>query len=112
MSARGPKRADPRSLADALAAVRADVAPMTLLSAVQEAWPTVAGDLVAAQGDPVSERDGIVTVACRSATWAQELDLMQTDLVEKLATELEEGPFGEGLEGLRFTADAARTDPR
>ena len=29
------------------------------------------------RGQPVAERDGVVTVACRSAAWAQELDLMQ-----------------------------------
>ena len=32
------------------------------------------------EAEPVSERDGIVTVACRSAVWAQELDLMTGEL--------------------------------
>jgi predicted nucleic acid-binding Zn ribbon protein len=86
------------------------VAPQTLLAAVQETWATAAGSLVAAQGDPVAERGGVVTVACRSATWAQELDLMSPVLLKKLREALCEGPFSEGLEGLRFTADAARGD--
>jgi len=103
--------AGPRSLAAALEAVRAEVAPLTLLAAVQEVWPEVAGDLAAAQGDPVAERNGVVTVACRSATWAQELDLMSPHLVAKLSEKLESGPFSESLHGLRFTADAARGDP-
>ena len=77
---------------------------------MQEAWSDAAGPLVAAQGDPVSERGGVVTVACRSATWAQELDLMSPVLLEKLREALGLGPFSEGLEGLRFTADAARGD--
>ena len=104
-------RAGPaRSLAAALEAVRSEVAPQTLLAAVQESWSDAAGSLVAAQGDPVSERSGVVTVACRSATWAQELDLMSPILLEKLREALALGPFSEGLEGLRFTADAARGD--
>jgi len=122
MSAPGPRRgrrgqvrqggegAGPRPLAAALEAVRAEVAPLTLLAAVQEAWPEVAGDLAAAQGDPVAERGGVVTVACRSATWAQELDLMSPHLVARLGESLESGPFSGGLQGLRFTADAARGD--
>jgi len=100
----------PRSLASALEAVRSEVAPQTLLAAVQEAWPEAAGSLAAAQGDPVAERGGVVTIACRSGTWAQELDLMSPVLLEKLREALGSGPYGEALLGLRFTADAARGD--
>ena len=100
----------PRSLAAALEAVRTEVAPQTLLAAVQEAWPDAAGDLAAAQGDPVAERSGVVTVACNTATWAQELDLMSPVLLEKLREALAGSPHAEGLEGLRFTADGARAD--
>lgn len=100
----------PRSLAGALGAVRAEVAPQTLLARVQEAWPKVAGELAARQGEPVSEREGVVTVACRSATWAQELDLMGPLLLERLQGALDDGPLAEGLSGLRFTATAARHD--
>jgi predicted nucleic acid-binding Zn ribbon protein len=103
-------REDPRPLATALEAVRAEVAPKTLLGAVQEAWPDVVGPLAAAQGDPVAERDGVVTVSCRSSTWAQELDLMQVELLERLRERLAGGAFAEALEGLRFSADAARRD--
>ena len=46
----------------------------------------------------------MVTVACRSATWAQELDLMQEDLTVRL-----NAPCEQRIEGLRFAADAART---
>lgn len=108
MSPRPP--GGPRSLGDALRGVRGALAPATLLGAVQEAWPAAAGDLVAAQADPVAEREGVVTVACRSATWAQELDLMQTELLERLREEVAGGGFEGGLQGLRFTADAARHD--
>ena len=110
MSRRRGEQGPPRSLAAALSAVRSEVAPQTLLAAVQEAWPAAAGSLAAAQGDPVAERGGVVTIACRSATWAQELDLMSPDLVEKLREALAESGQSEGLEGLRFTADGARMD--
>ena len=43
---------------------------------------------------PVSEREGVVTIACRSATWAQELDLMQNELLESLLRELANGRLG------------------
>ena len=103
-------RDQPHPLAAALDAVRADVAPLTLLAAVQEAWSAVAGKTVAAQADPVTEKGGVVTIACRSATWAQELDLMQVELLERLRERLDGGPFEGVLEGLRFSADAARGD--
>ena len=102
--------AAPRSLGEALKGYRARIAPATLLGAVQEAWPEAAGDLIAAQADPVTEREGVVTVSCRTATWAQELDLVQEDLLAKLRGALAGGPFEAGLGGLRFTADAARRD--
>lgn len=110
MSRRRGEQGPPRSLAAALEAVRSEVAPQTLLAAVQETWPAAVGSLVAAQGDPVAERGGVVTVACRSATWAQELDLMSPVLIEKLREGLAASGHSEGLEGLRFTADGARAD--
>lgn len=104
------ERAGPRSLAGALAGLREDVAPKTLLAAVQGAWARAVGDVIAAQAEPVSERDGVVRVACRTATWAQELDLMQDELLARLREELADGAFAESLSGLRFGADAARGD--
>ena len=110
MNRRRGEQGPPRSLAAALEAVRSEVAPQTLLAAVQEAWPAAAGSLAAAEGDPVAERGGVVTIACRSATWAQELDLMSPILIEKLREALASSAHAEGLEGLRFTADGSRTD--
>jgi predicted nucleic acid-binding Zn ribbon protein len=99
-----------RRIGDALAPVRTEAAPATLLAAVQELWPRAAGDAVAAEAEPVAEREGVVTVACRSATWAQELDLLQSELLERLRDGLVERGFEGRLEALRFTADAARHD--
>ena len=104
-------RRAPRRLGSALRPARGRARPKTLLAAVQETWPGTAGEGIAAQAEPVAERDGVITVACRSATWAQELDLLQSGLLERLNGALSEWG-GEGSEapvvGLRFTADASR----
>jgi predicted nucleic acid-binding Zn ribbon protein len=60
------------------------LAPATLLAEVQRAWPEAAGDTFAQHGEPWSERDGEVVVACAEAVWAQELDLMSELVVERL----------------------------
>jgi predicted nucleic acid-binding Zn ribbon protein len=77
-----------------------------VLGAVQGLWAEVAGAAVAAQAAPVAEREGVVTIACRSAVWAQELDLLGGELLRRLneALPTDRGP----ISGLRFTADAAR----
>ncbi|MBA2630489.1 MAG: DUF721 domain-containing protein [Thermoleophilaceae bacterium] len=96
------RRLAPRPLAHALSVAIGDVRPPTLLALVQAHWTEAAGPVLAASARPVSERDGVVTVACDSAVWAQELDLLQTELVGRL-TELLGGEFGRGLDRLRFT---------
>jgi predicted nucleic acid-binding Zn ribbon protein len=105
------QRRRPRRLGSALAPATRRARPKTLLAAVQEVWPRVAGEAVAAQATPVSERGGTVTVACQSGTWAQELDLLQSELLGRLNPALAEldpdGPESP-VSGLRFTADAAR----
>jgi predicted nucleic acid-binding Zn ribbon protein len=98
------RRRVPRPAGDALRAVLADAAPRTLLAEAQTAWSAVCGEAVAAEARPVAERDGVITVACRSSTWASELDLMQATLLERLNAAVSAGP----VRGLRFTADAAR----
>ena len=103
----GPRRRAPRRLSNALGSVRAETAPATLLAAVQGTWPQIAGAAIAAEAEPVAERAGVVTVACQSATWAQELDLLGPDLLGRLNTALEEAG-SPPVERLRFTADAAR----
>jgi predicted nucleic acid-binding Zn ribbon protein len=75
--------------------------PATLLARVQGAWPAVAGEALAASTEPVAEREGVVTVACESAVWAQELELLQRDLLERLRERLG-APEGASVERLRF----------
>lgn len=99
-------RRDVRSLASALRTVRERSAPLTPLAAVQAVWPEAVGEAIAAQAEPVSERSGVITVACQSASWAQELDLMQVQLLERLNALIDSKSTA--LTGLRFSADRAR----
>ncbi len=77
-------RRAPVPLAGAVEALAARVEPLTALAAIQRAWPGVAGPAVAAEARPVAERAGVVTVECRSAVWAAELDLLGPELVGRL----------------------------
>ena len=99
MSARG----GPKRLGDSIRAVRADAQPATLLAAVQGCWRRALGERIATQAWPVRERDGVITVECRAATWAQELDLMQNELIKSL-----NGALGDPrVEGLRLVVGEA-----
>ena len=80
-----------------------DVAPATLLAQVQAAWKEVAGERMAAAATPVSERDGVVTIACESGVWAQELDLLAPDLL----TRLEAALGARSVTKLRFVTSSA-----
>ncbi len=83
-------RRAPRPVSAALPAVLERVGPKTTLAAVQLAWPRVAGAAIAAETEPVSERDGEVAISCSSSTWAEQLDLLQGELLERLKGELED----------------------
>jgi predicted nucleic acid-binding Zn ribbon protein len=99
------RRLAPRALSVALEGVVRHAEPATLLARAQAAWPQVAGARNAAQGAPVSERDGVVTVACRSAVWAQEFELLAPDLLARFELALggrPGGPAGAGVTKLRF----------
>ncbi len=98
------RRTAPRPLSLALGQVSEQLAPATTLAAVQSAWPAAVGEAIAAQAQPVAERGGCVTVACRSAVWAQELDLMSADLIERLNHALDRP----AVKALRCTATGAR----
>jgi predicted nucleic acid-binding Zn ribbon protein len=102
------RRLAPRRLGAALAELSEQLAPATTLARVQARWPDAAGAAIAEEAEPVSERDGVVTIACRSAVWAQELDLLGPDLVGRLNEALGEPSAGGPVRGLR----AVVGDPR
>jgi predicted nucleic acid-binding Zn ribbon protein len=104
MSPRSSRRGGrPHRLAEALRGVRDEMEPQTLLAATQARWPAAVGERIAAHSRPISERDGVVTIACGAATWAQELDLLQEELLTRLNAALETGGAG-AVRGLRFVA--------
>lgn len=78
------RRRAPRPAAAAVEALAGALAPQTLLGDVQRVWPAAVGDVVAAHATPTGERDGTLVIACDAAVWAQELDLMGPELVERL----------------------------
>jgi predicted nucleic acid-binding Zn ribbon protein len=94
-------RRAPRPIGAALQSVISGAEPATLLAAVQSAWPGAVGEAVAREASPVSERDGVVTVACRSSTWAQELDLLSGQILAQVRQNL---PDWAALDAIRFTA--------
>ncbi len=76
------RRRAPRPLATAVEALTRSLAPATLLADVQRVWEQAAGAAVAREAQPVSERDGTVTLLCSSAVWMAEIDLMGPVLVD------------------------------
>jgi len=88
-------RIAPRSLSTAIEALTARIAPATTLARVQEVWEAAAGPGIASSARPTAERGGVLTVTCAAAVWAQELDLMSVELVEKLNTALGEDAIRE-----------------
>jgi len=102
------RRLAPRGLDAALAAAVPFLRPATTLARVQEVWPSVAGPVVGDEAEPVSERAGTVTIRCRSSVWAQELELLSGDLLERLNAALEAAGEAPRVTTLRFVAGGNR----
>jgi predicted nucleic acid-binding Zn ribbon protein len=92
------RRRAPRQAGEAFRVARDRAAPRTGLAAVQAAWSEALGERLAEVATPVSERAGTLTVDCIDGVWAQELDLMQDQLLERLREALGE----RAPEALRF----------
>ncbi len=103
------RRAGPRTLAAALENATRGLRPKGLLSRVQSAWPAVVGEAAAVESEPVREHAGEVTVACASATWAQELELLGPELLGRLNAAL--GEAGDQVTRLRFVVRSATGGP-
>ena len=92
------RRVAPRPLSVALERVTPGLSPASPLARVQAVWDEVAGPAMRGEAEPVSEHGGTVTFECRSAVWAQELDLLSLELLERLNDAL----GGASLKRLRF----------
>jgi predicted nucleic acid-binding Zn ribbon protein len=98
------RRRAPRPAADALQAALRQAAPQTPLAAAQAAWSDAVGEQLAAVAVPISERAGVLTIACADSVWAHELDLMGEALLERLRSAMGD----RAPQGLRFRVDASR----
>jgi predicted nucleic acid-binding Zn ribbon protein len=95
------RRSAPRPASRAFRAALSQAAPKTRLAAAQTVWEEAVGEQLAAATRPVSERNGQLTVVCENAVWAEELDLMQ----EQLLTALRERLGEDAPRSLRFRVD-------
>lgn len=78
-------RPGPRDLGSALDQIVARVEPQTPLSRLQRVWPQLAGEGVAPHATPTAmSAEGVVTITCEGAVWAQEVDLLSYELVQRL----------------------------
>lgn len=98
------RRRAPRPASNAFKAALRQVAPQTPLAAIQAAWPNAVGERLATVATPVSERDRTLTIECADAVWAQELDLMQEALLQRLQDEVGE----QAPRALRFRVNSER----
>ena len=97
-------RRSPRPASGALRAALERAAPKTRLAAVQAGWSDSVGERVAAVTEPVSERAGTLVVDCSDPVWAEELDLMQEQLLERLRERLGD----QAPQSLRFRVGGVR----
>jgi predicted nucleic acid-binding Zn ribbon protein len=98
------RRRAPRPAAAAFRQALQRAAPKTDLAAVQAAWAGAVGERLAAVATPVSKRGGTLTIECADSVWAQELDLMQDQLLERLRDKLGE----QAPQVLRFRVNSDR----
>jgi predicted nucleic acid-binding Zn ribbon protein len=64
--------------------VTGQLQPSSPLGEIQRVWEQAVGPAVAAEARPTAERDGVLTVSCRSAVWGQELELMAPQVIEQV----------------------------
>ena len=81
----------PRPAAGAMARLVGHLEPQTPLSALQRAWPAAVGAHLAPHASPVSVRGGEALVQCSSGMWAEELGLLQGEILPRLDAALGAG---------------------
>ena len=86
-----PYRRSPRRMALAVDRLRDDLEPESLLAEVQRTWRDAVGATIALEAQPTAERGGVVTVSCSASVWAQELDLLAPEILERLNGRLRSG---------------------
>ena len=90
----------PKRIGEALDRALDPIAPKTPLAEIQRLWPAAVGPQIAAVTKVLEELDGTVTIECENTIWANELEMMSPQLLEKLASQMD----GAAPEKLRFRA--------
>jgi hypothetical protein len=62
---------------------------------LRQDWPKIVGDGVAARSEPVSLREGILSIRADGAAWATELTLLSRSIAEKVDSYLGGGAVRE-----------------
>lgn len=88
----------PRRIGRAVGSFRESIEPATPLAAMETVWDEAVGAGIAAVTSPVSERDGVLTVNCESAVWAEELAMMEPQIRARIHAAAPES----GLRQIRF----------
>ena len=105
---RTPGRRGPRPIGGAVGMLADRLAPATVLAEVQRVWPEAVGPTIAAQAEPTAEREGVLTVSCAAAVWAQELDLMGPEIAARINAALG-GEKGGPVRSLRCQAAPSKS---
>ena len=77
-------RLAPRRISFAVERLQHTLAPVTTLARVQACWADAAGESIAAAARPTAEHGGVVTVSCKAAVWAAELQMMGPQIVAQI----------------------------
>ena len=93
---------EPRPIAVAAGELAASLVPPTALASIQQRWEEAVGPDLAAHAEPVAERNGTVTINCRDAVWAAELELQSRTLMERLSHTLEVAGEAREIKTCRF----------
>ena len=95
--------APPERVSGAVGRFVESVAPETFEAEIQTVWRAAVGDRLAEVTRVSGEREGVVTVDCESAVWAEELALMETRIRNSLNGALE-ARGGEPVQRISFRA--------
>ena len=106
-----PSERDPRKLSESLDRItrRLGGPSAGVASTVFAGWEDLVGPDIAAHAQPVSLRDGILTLAVDHPTWAAQLRFMTADLLTRMAA----ATTGEEIREirLRVTGEPAPESP-
>lgn len=85
------RRRDLKPLSAAIESLTRDLQPQSQIARLQSVWPEAVGETVAGWATPDSLSGDTATFKCIDSVVAHELEMMKSQLLEKLASKLGEG---------------------